>query len=71
MWTVVSFSSCLFVCLIVDFGLLKWVGQAKLCHLMLSRPCKACLFGSSVSEYDLEWTFGNGSVSKMCLCDDC
>ena len=64
-------SSCLFVCLIVDFGLLKWVGQAKLCHFMLSRPCKACLCGSSVSEYDLEWTFGSGSASKMCLCDDC
>jgi len=72
-WTCVSFFSCLFVCWIVDFGLLKWVDQAKQCHLMLSRPCKACLCGNSVSKHNLEWTCGSGSVShkKMCLCEDC
>ena len=42
--------------------------QAKQCHLMLSRPCKACLCGSSFSKQNLEWTFGSGSVSqKKCV----
>jgi len=60
----------LFICL---FDCWLWVtemGWPKLCHLMLSSPCKACLCGSSVSKHNLELTFGSGSVSKMCLCED-
>jgi len=61
-----------FVCLIVDFALLNWVGQAysRYC-VMLSRLCKACLCGNSVSKHNLEWTFNCESVSKIYLCEDC
>jgi len=45
--------------------------QSHLNVQRLSRPCKACLCGSSVSKHNLEWAFGSRSVSKMCLFEDC
>ena len=59
---------CLFDCWlwVTEMG---WPSETVSYHVV--KACKACLCGSSVSKHNLEWTFGSGSVSKMCLCEDC
>jgi len=67
-WTCVSFFICLFVWL--TLGCWNGLARRRYC-VMLSRPCKACLCGNSVSKHNLEWTFNGESFSKTYLCGDC
>jgi len=69
------FHFSVFICFfywIVDFGLLKWLARCRYCVVSCCQGL-ARLAGVEAVFPNTIWNgfFVRGSVSKMCLCEDC